>query len=184
MPSTCLGFTATPAEFGLVAQAVDRERASRVVASEFSDTRHAAATQCSWGNVDGISPRGATLSARPRSVQPGPPGRRPSFRPSPVPSRPTGCDSKGLLGAAASVRGVGRRCRRPLATGCTGGRRRIPHVPGGGSRFFRSWQTGAVLSLDYVQRSEHRLCEPRYCRLYLRQQRERQPRLGAGQTLE
>ena len=76
-----------------------------------------------------------------------PRGRRPSFRPLPVPSRPTGCDSKGLLGAVALVRGVGRRCRCPLATGCTGGRRRIPHVPGGGSRFSRSWQTGAVLSL-------------------------------------
>ncbi len=39
-----------------------------------------------------------------------------------------GFNPKGLLGAVASVRGLGRRCRRPLAASGTGGRR-IPHGP-------------------------------------------------------
>ena len=42
-----------------------------------------------------------------------------------------GFNPKGLIGAVASVRGLGRRCRRSLAAGIAGGRRRIPHGPGG-----------------------------------------------------
>ena len=34
----------------------------------------------------------------------------------------------------------------------------------------------------YVRRSEDRFCEPQFRRLYLRRQRERQPRLGSGKT--
>ena len=69
---------------------------------------------------------GAALPARPRplSPQPAPEALSSAVRPErrgrslPVRRRrrlgqPVGCDPKGLLGAVASVRGLGRRCRRP-----------------------------------------------------------------------
>ena len=91
---------------------------------------------------------GAALPARPRPPQlaagTGGPllgGRRHRL------GQPVGCDPKGLLGAVASVRGLGRRCRRPLAPGCTGRRRRIPHGPDGeGARILPWCGRGAVLS--------------------------------------
>ena len=42
-----------------------------------------------------------------------------------------GCDPKGLCNPVDSVCVLGRRRRRPLAPGCTGGRRRIPRGLGG-----------------------------------------------------
>ena len=80
--------------------------------------------------------------------------------------QPFGCDPKGLLGAVVSVSGLGRRCRRPLAPGCTGRRRRIPHGPGGeGARVLtRCGRWGPFCPLGYVRRSEDWLCEPHFQR--------------------
>ena len=95
-----------------------------------------------------------------------PPGRSSSPRPSPVPSRPVGrMRPERPTRAVASVRGLGRRCRRPPAAGCTGGRRLIPRGPGGGAGLATVRQTGSVLSPGYVRRSEDRLSEPQSRRL-------------------
>ena len=67
----------------------------------------------------------------------GPPrasGRSPSGRRRCRLGQLVGFNPKGLLGAVASVRGLGLGCRRPLAAGGTGGHRRIPHGPGGAGR--------------------------------------------------
>ena len=89
-------------------------------------------------------------SARSRRRRSSPWWSRPSVqavspRSSPVPSRPAGRmrDPRGLLGAVASVRRLGRQCRRPLAAGGTGGHRRIPHGPGGGAGLSTVRQTGS-----------------------------------------
>ena len=61
-----------------------------------------------------------------------------------------GFNPKGLLGAVASVRGLGRQCRRPLAAGGTGGHRRIPHGPGRAGRRSCNGAAGGVRSVPRV----------------------------------
>ena len=70
---------------------------------------------------------------RPRSPQPGP---EVSPRLSPVPSRPAGRmrPERPTRGSSVSSWPGGRRSPRPLAAGCTGRPRRIPHGPGEAGR--------------------------------------------------
>ena len=101
-----------------------------------------------------------------------PPGRSSSPRPSPVPSRPVGrTRPERTTRAVASVRGLGRRCRRPLAAGCTVEVAEYLTALAGDNAFesnvvalvVNSWETGVSSAPPgYVQRSEGRFCEPQF----------------------